>query len=755
VPSYLAAPTFARTGVVAGFLLDQGSGLTPTISLGVLFAQGTMYHPAPPPDEYNVTGASWTNTQYAVTDAQWFPGIGVSLAPALVELLGLPETTPQTSGSAPNIQLPAIIYTIGHHTIEIGQTVAIAGIVQAGKNGQNIQGYNQTGVVISINATQVAVLYTGPNPGVWENPNFSYPSPTHPLGAGNVPTLAAGVATVLIGSNSILPQTLAEVGGINPSGYDQGVVFVFGTTETAILFSICYPPSNASPYPGPGTYVPPTGDQSPGWVEVEQTGPTLPAAPASAQSWLFYNSTSGFYWAASKTPTTAGDAFLGWVVTNATQVIAWSSSILGSGPEAIEFPYPLSALAIGAEGVDVAPAFGLSAAGAFGYGTYAYAPPGVLVIGPVSLATTPTADTLYGTLTLYYCDEVNYPATVTLSAALSPTGVLMNPTGTPALTAPGYVLIDAEIIQLAATEQDMVLQGNASYAHSVTVGSKTYSCVEGTLTAAQIAANIVAQINAGDPNCTAAEGGASGQGVVCALQAGVSGSVAVSSSDGTVAATLELSTPASAIARGVLGSTIPTNRSGQQQPHSSGAPVWQLQTLVQVLSFTEGFFLTGALFSQTIPFRCNAVAAATLFVSNGAGNSPTTTNCYTGFTGGRMRAFSGGQILFTVPGVLAIQSNAAPPAQIPQASSIRAIYAYQPTGSVAASGASIVAQVLLAGTVLATLTLNETNGAGQRWSGTVDGSVLGVIPAETDVTINITAVGTTTPGTGLSVVVQL
>jgi len=60
--------------------------------------------------------------------------------------------------------------------------------------------------------------------------------------------------------------------------------------------------------------------------------PQLPLAPASTQSWLYYNSASGFYWASS--PTHADDAFLGWVVTDSTSVILVSVQQLGSGETA-------------------------------------------------------------------------------------------------------------------------------------------------------------------------------------------------------------------------------------------------------------------------------------------------------------------------------------------------------------------------------------------------------------------------------------
>jgi len=50
------------------------------------------------------------------------------------------------------------------------------------------------------------------------------------------------------------------------------------------------------------------------------TAPNPGGAPASTTSYLFYNSTSGFYYNLTGSPTTTGDAFLGTVVADATRV---------------------------------------------------------------------------------------------------------------------------------------------------------------------------------------------------------------------------------------------------------------------------------------------------------------------------------------------------------------------------------------------------------------------------------------------------
>ncbi len=82
------------------------------------------------------------------------------------------------------------------------------------------------------------------------------------------------------------------------------------------------------------------------------------------------------------------------------------------------------------------------------------------------------------------------------------------------------------------------------YTHWVQIASATYSCVQGSLTTAQIASNIAGQIAASDTNCTATAGGTDGNEITITLRAGIAGPIAVSSSDGSAAATLTAFDPA-------------------------------------------------------------------------------------------------------------------------------------------------------------------------------------------------------------------
>jgi hypothetical protein len=52
------------------------------------------------------------------------------------------------------------------------------------------------------------------------------------------------------------------------------------------------------------------------------TAPTLPPAPASQTSYLFYNSVSGFYYQSGAVGATSGDALIGTVTTGSSAVIA-------------------------------------------------------------------------------------------------------------------------------------------------------------------------------------------------------------------------------------------------------------------------------------------------------------------------------------------------------------------------------------------------------------------------------------------------
>ena len=99
----------------------------------------------------------------------------------------------------------------------------------------------------------------------------------------------------------------------------------------------------------------------------------------------------------------------------------------------------------------------------------------------------------------------------------------------------------------------------SNYQHWVKIGSVTYSCYEGSLNSAQIASNVAAQINASDPNCTATVGGQYNNEILITLKSGVAGPIAVSSSDGSAAASLTQGTDAATILNDIANQINGTN----------------------------------------------------------------------------------------------------------------------------------------------------------------------------------------------------
>jgi hypothetical protein len=122
-------------------------------------------------------------------------------------------------------------------------------------------------------------------------------------GASALPTFRAlGVADLPL--PALLESTLPAALGIN--GVASGFTLGTGTNltpslTTGVLFA-------------QGALFAPT------------TTPAVPAAPASATSYLFYNTGSGFYWSSSAVGTNAGDALIGQVVTSASAVTAFTQA---------------------------------------------------------------------------------------------------------------------------------------------------------------------------------------------------------------------------------------------------------------------------------------------------------------------------------------------------------------------------------------------------------------------------------------------
>jgi Putative phage tail protein len=195
------------------------------------------------------------------------------------------------------------------------------------------------------------------------------------------------------------------------------------------------------------------------------------------------------------------------------------------------------------------------------------------------------------------------------------------------------------------------------------------------------------------------------------------------------------------VTRGADGSPAAT--------HNSGALVYQLTTQAATVPFPPQFF--GSPYSGNWSYPLSLpdvrIASAELFVTNDKGNSPTTGNCLTGTTDNGLRTLSGGQYSIQVQGYLAVDQNAAPALVVDTSHSVRDVFAV--LGG--AADAPVQLQLSAGGSVYCQLTIAP----GQLVSNSVNGNSLPPLIGGTQLTLAVTAVGQTYPGSDLTVIVRL
>jgi hypothetical protein len=196
------------------------------------------------------------------------------------------------------------------------------------------------------------------------------------------------------------------------------------------------------------------------------------------------------------------------------------------------------------------------------------------------------------------------------------------------------------------------------------------------------------------------------------------------------------------IARGADGS--------QASAHAKGSPVYQLLAKTYIAPFPREFFGSPYCGDWSFPILMPdvRVASAELFVTNDHGASPVSSICMTGTNENGMRTLSGGQIDLTVDGVVAIASNAVPAVTLPQARSIRDIFA---TAEQTPVGSNLSCVLNVSGTPIATLTIEQGKYTSNAIDMTTNPSVWGlVIPASQPIMLDVIAVGSSYPGKRLT-----
>lgn len=195
------------------------------------------------------------------------------------------------------------------------------------------------------------------------------------------------------------------------------------------------------------------------------------------------------------------------------------------------------------------------------------------------------------------------------------------------------------------------------------------------------------------------------------------------------------------VTRGMQGTTAVA--------HAAQVLVYHLLSKVIVAPFALNFFgspLSGY-WSHLIPLANAKIASAELFVTNTRGNSPTGAINLTQSVDYGLRTLSGGQFSLQVQGFLAVDSNPAPNVVIEAAHAVQDIYAVVKQAPV---GGPVQVTLSQNGAPYCTLTIPD----GATISASVDGFGM-PLQAQAQLSLAITGVGQTSPGSDLTVIVRL
>ena len=184
--------------------------------------------------------------------------------------------------------------------------------------------------------------------------------------------------------------------------------------------------------------------------------------------------------------------------------------------------------------------------------------------------------------------------------------------------------------------------------------------------------------------------------------------------------------------------------------HGVSAQLFHLQTRTIVVPFEESFFGTPAAgnWSHGEWLPDIRLACADFWVTNAFGMSPVWTNNYSQLADGGLRTLRGGQFNFQVEGLLAVLNDAVPTVSIQENLSVRDVYA---SLKAAPTGADVQLRINQDGALFTTLSIVD----GQVVSAPVHGAELPVLQSGSNLTLDISAVGTTFPGRDLTVTIRV
>ena len=196
------------------------------------------------------------------------------------------------------------------------------------------------------------------------------------------------------------------------------------------------------------------------------------------------------------------------------------------------------------------------------------------------------------------------------------------------------------------------------------------------------------------------------------------------------------------VARGIHNTTAAA--------HEQGTLGYPLSQKVVIAPFVKNFFGSPASgdWQSTIQIPNVRIGSVGLYMTNSLGDGAVSVNPYTGTIDGGLRTMAGGQFTFQISGYLAIHTGAAPDIVVDANRSVRDMYGIVRSAPV---GGPVTVQINHGGQAYATLTIP----AGQTISNVVSGFGLPPLAAGDSLSLDVIAVGLTSPGSDLNVIIRL
>ncbi len=184
--------------------------------------------------------------------------------------------------------------------------------------------------------------------------------------------------------------------------------------------------------------------------------------------------------------------------------------------------------------------------------------------------------------------------------------------------------------------------------------------------------------------------------------------------------------------------------------HALPCSAYLLSETVVIVPFIRNFFGSPASgdWQYSVALPSVRLASVELYMTNALGDGAVNVNAYTGTIDSGLRTLAGGQYSFQISGYLAIQTGAAPIVIVDANRSVRDIYGIVGTPS---AGAGITLQVNRNGSPYATVQF----AAGATTSSVTGGFGLPALQAGDHLSLDITGVGTTIPGSNLNLIIRL